>query len=529
MRRWNGWGDGAIDCALPENAAEFLTQKMGRSMTPNDCTWSQALARVAPSRLPEHPLLQRDNATRLCHSFGQSLPDWLCLRFGEIARVTDGVWFAHNEDDIRSALHFAAQHGARVIVYGGGTSVVGHLSPPDDQVYLTLSLARYCKLKNIRGDDRLALFESGVSGPVLEAQLRAHGFTLGHFPQSFEFSTLGGWIATRSSGQQSRRYGRIEQLFAGGTVINRDHTLTLPPFPASAAGPDLREWVMGSEGRFGVISEAWVNISPLPEAETFRAIFFPDWSSARAAARALAQSNQSFSMLRLSNAQETETQLALAGHPQRMKWLHRLLAWRGCGEQKCMMIVGVTGSKKMIARQWPDAHAIIRDFGGVNTGAYIGQKWAHNRFRSVYLRNQLWQLGYAVDTVETACSWSNVDAIMNAIERAAQQVFAVDNERVLAYTHLSHVYASGSSVYSTFAFRLSNDYASNYRRWQRLKVAVSDAIAQHGGTITHQHGVGKDHKPWFNREKGDTGMAWLNALRQHVDGEQLFGNGNLLD
>jgi len=529
MRRWNGWGDAAIEYPIPANAPAYLAQRVGAATPTEDCSWDAAVAKVPVSRLPEHPHLQRDAATRLLHSFGQSLPDWLALRFGVFQHLTDGVWLARDDDDIRAALNFAAENNARVIIYGGGTSVVGHLTPPDDAVYLTLSLARLCKLKTLRRDDRLAQFDAGVTGPVLEAQLRAHGFTLGHFPQSFEFSTLGGWVATRSSGQQSHRYGRIEQLFAGGGVIGAENSLDIAPFPASAAGPDLREWLMGSEGRFGVISSAWVRITPLPETEKFRAIFFPDWISARNAARALAQSPITFSMLRVSNARETDTLLALAGHPERMAWLHRYLRWRGCAENKCMMLLGLSGSVKDIAEQWQQCQALLKPFGARNTGRYIGNKWLHNRYRNVYLRNSLWALGYAVDTVETACHWSQVDDIVHAIENAAYNALLDENERVFAYTHLSHVYSSGSSVYSTFVFRLAPDHATNLRRWQKLKTAVSNAIAHKGGTITHQHGVGKDHKTWFAKEKTAAGLAWINAVRREADPRGRFSGGNLLD
>ncbi len=529
MRRWNGWGDAAIEYPLPANAPAFLAERVGQTQTPSDCAFDAAVASLPASRLPPHPHLDTSAATRLLHSFGQSLPDWLCLRFGQISRVSDGVWMARDEDDVRNALAFARTHNARVIIYGGGTSVVGHITPNDDQIYLTLSLARLCKLKKLNADDQLAWFEAGVTGPVLEAQLRTHGFTLGHFPQSFELSTLGGWIATRSSGQQSHRYGRIEQLFAGGTVINEHHQLDMAPFPASAAGPDLREWVMGSEGRFGVISSAWVRISPLAEAEEFRAIFFPDWLCARRAARALAQSDISFSMLRLSNARETETMLAMAGHPERMQWLHRYLQWRGCGDGKCMMLLGLTGSQREVKHAWQACHSILNTNKGRSTGTFIGKKWAQNRFRNVYLRNSLWAQGYAVDTVETACSWSRVDDMVHAIENAAYNALLDENERVFAYTHLSHVYTSGSSVYSTFVFRIADDFAVNMRRWQKLKTAVSDAIQRHGGTISHQHGVGRDHKTWFAQEKGQQGIEWIAALCRHVDPEQRFGTGNLLD
>lgn len=530
MRRWNGWGDERIEYALPSAALPFLTKKIGASAPPVDAQINAALAQIPESRLPLHSRINSEPMTRLCHSFGQSLPDWLRLRFGRLGRVTDGVWRIECEEDIAQALHYAAQHKVRVLVYGGGTSVVGHFNIDDViEPVLTLAFADYGKLRELRAGDRLALFDAGVSGPLLEAQLRAHGFTLGHFPQSFEYATLGGWIATRSSGQQSRRYGRIEQLFAGGAVITDSQRLHIAPFPASAAGPDLREWLLGSEGRMGVISQAWVRISPVPEQEKFYAIFFPDWSKAREASRAIAQSDISFSMLRLSNATETETQLALAGHERLIRHLHRYLAWRGCGENKCMMLIGFSGSAHQVKAQHRLAQKLFRAFGACSTGTIIGSKWAKNRFRHVYLRNALWQQGYAIDTVETACHWSQVDHMVTAIESAAKNVFASKGEQVHAYTHLSHVYCTGSSVYSTFVFRLAPSYEENLARWQTLKAAVSAAIQAQGGTISHQHGVGKDHKPWLASEKSDLGLKMLAAAFAQSDPNAMMNTGNLLD
>jgi alkyldihydroxyacetonephosphate synthase len=535
MRRWNGWGNSDVTSLLTSAALGFLRQVIGEPAAPHDATLRQVLARVAktPSRLPRHPLVDASAAARLAASFGQSAWDWLRLRFGEVDAVTDGVAFPEHEGQVRELLDWAASVRACVLPCGGATSVVGHLMPPNDpRPLLTLNLTRMMRLKWLDPVAQLAGFEAGVAGPQLESQLRAQGFTLGHYPQSFECSTLGGWVVTRSSGQQSARYGRIEQLFAGGTLITPSASLRVGGYPASAAGPDLREWVMGSEGRLGVLTEAIVRVTRLPEVEQFVGLFFPDWERAIAAVRELAQARLGLSMLRLANATETMTTLTLAGHARAIAWLERYLLLRGAGgpgeNRKCLLFAGFTGGRIQVAAMRRLAFAIAARYGVVSTGALLGRKWAASRFRGAYLRNSLWDAGYAVDTMETACDWSQTPSMVEAIESAGRKAMADCGERVHACTHLSHVYASGSSVYSTFVYRIGPDYPTALARWRALKQSVGDAIVAMGGTISHQHGVGKDHAPWLVHEKGAAGLRAIAAVVHHFDPDGLMARGNLL-
>jgi alkyldihydroxyacetonephosphate synthase len=530
-RRWNGWGDAAIDAPLQPAAKAFLAQAIGVATPVADTSLADALAQVAaqPSRLPAHRLVDTGAEARLRASFGQSGHDWLRLRFGVLGRVSDGVAWPEHAGQVRELLDWARAHGVRVLPCGGATSVVGHLTPVGAAPILVLKLGRMMRLLELDPVSRLARFEAGVAGPDLEAQLRAHGFTLGHFPQSFEHSTLGGWIATRSSGQQSARYGRIEQLCAGMTLHTPDGEWRLPALPASAAGPDLREWVLGSEGRIGVITEATVRISPQPERECFVGVFFADWRRAREAVRELVQARLGMSMLRLASAEETRTTLAMAGHAGAIGALERMLAWRGVGAGKCLLLAGFSGDTAEVDAMRRRAARIWRRQRGVSTGTVLGAKWAARRFAGVYLRNGLWDAGYAVETMETACDWSRVEAMIEAIEGAGRAALARDGERVHAYTHLSHVYAQGSSVYSTFVYRIGADYETALARWRGLKDAVSEAIVAEGGTISHQHGVGRDHRRWLGAEKGAVGIAALQAMVTHFDRHGVMAGGHLVD
>lgn len=280
----------------------------------------------------------------------------------------------------------------------------------------------------------------------------------------------------------------------------------------------------------GVLAEVTVRVTRLPEQEQFVGVFLPSWEAGLAAARELVQQRVPLSMLRLANAQETETTLALAGaagHGLEIGLLQRYLQLRGSGAGKVLMLLGFTGSHSQVVAARREAMALARRLGAHSTGQLLGKAWAKKRFAGVYLRNALWQAGYMVDTMETAVPWGATTAMVEAIEGAGRAALAQLGERCHAYTHLSHVYASGSSVYSTFVLRVGATADESRARWQALKAAVSEAIVAQGGTISHQHGVGKDHAPYLGAEKGAAGLAAIDAAIAHFDPEGRFNSGNL--
>lgn len=528
MRRWNGWGDGAHEYPLTPEALAFLRERLGPGAPPRDASLERALQAVPGSRL-ENAGFDTQAEARLRHARGQSFPDWVAMRSGRLGPFPDAVALPAGHDEAAAALAQARRLGAVVVPYGGGTSVAGHLAVlASERPVLSLSLERLDRLLGVDEAALLARFGAGTPGPRVEAQLAQQGCLLGHFPQSYELSTLGGWVVTRSCGQQSLRYGRIEHLFHAGRLATFKGDWQVGAVPASSAGPDLRECVMGSEGRLGVLTEVAVRIRKLPQREVFHAVFFPSWRHGLGALRVLAQGDIPLSMLRLSNEVETETQLGLAGHPRLIAWLERYLRLRGIGAGKVMLLLGVTGAARAVRSARRDALAVARAHGGVHAGARPGAGWVKNRFRSAYLRNSLWDAGYAVDTMETCLNWPAVTAYMREVEQAAREVFQRDGERVHAYTHLSHVYRQGCSVYSTFVWRLGGDPDRELERWGRFKQAVSGAIVRHGGTISHQHGVGADHAPYLAAEKGAAGMGLLRAMAREFDPEGLLNPGKLL-
>jgi alkyldihydroxyacetonephosphate synthase len=473
-------------------------------------------------------LITTEPEARLHHARGQSLPDWIALRSGRIEAFPDGVAFPADDDQLQELVDLAAQLGLLLIPYGGGSSVVGHINPlVSDRPTLTVDLGRMTKLLDLDETSRLATFEAGVAGPALETSLAEHGLTLGHYPQSWEYSTLGGWVATRSSGQQSYYYGRIEDLFAGGRLLSPSGAIDLPSLPASAAGPDLRQLALGSEGRLGFITRASVRVRPLPETEGFYAAFFPDWRSGVTAVRNLARADIRMSMLRLSDADETQTTLALSGKERLVAWADRGLRMLGHGEERCLLIYGFSGDRRMVAQARRAARSLIRSAGGLPVGAMIGEQWRKSRFHTPYLRNTLWGEGYALDTLETALPWSRVQSAAVDIKAALRDGLADMGERVLVFAHLSHFYNDGASLYVTYLYRRSEDPDETLANWRILKSAASRRIVEHGGTISHQHGVGIDHAPYLVEEKGVLGMQAIKAAGRVFDPHGMMNPGKL--
>lgn len=530
MRRWNGWGESNIQYPLLPGGAAFLEAAVGQGVAHPDASLDCVLASVPPPRSPVLPGLSLDPLDRLTHARGQSLPDWIALRGGRIETFPDAVAHPSSRQDVCDLLRLASARRIHLIPYGGGTSVVGHInSLPSDAPVVTVDLTGLSRLLDLDTTSLLATFEAGVRGPDLESALRARGLTLGHFPQSFEYSTLGGWVATRSSGQQSLHFGRIEGLFAGGHLETPVGSLDLGPVPASAAGPDLRHLVLGSEGRLGILTSAVVRIRPVPEADVFWAAFLPSWESGMAAVRAMAQGRLSLSMLRLSDPAETETTLALAGRPGLVAWTDRGLRLLGYGRGRCLLLLAATGDARGVREARARAHAVLRRHGALPAGTPMGSLWRTTRFRAPYLRNTLWERGYALDTLETAVPWSSVSAAAESILTALRDGLADEQERVLAFLHLSHVYPDGASLYATYLFRRSADPEATFLRWRRLKQAATWEVLAHGGALSHQHGVGVDHAPFLADEKGPLGIAALRAALGVFDPEGIMNPGKLLE
>jgi alkyldihydroxyacetonephosphate synthase len=530
MRRWNGWGEEGVDAPLPERARDLLGQLVGPGTPTTDARLEDVVSSLAPSRLTDDDAWTTDARDRVLHARGHSLPDWVALRSGRLGAAPDAVARPTTADEVRSILRLAAERGARVIPYGGATSVVGGVTArPGDAPLVSVDLAGTAGLRALDEVSGLATFGAGTTGPAIEAALEPAGRTLGHYPQSFERSTVGGWVVTRSAGQESSGVGRIEALFAGGHLEAPVGPLDLPTHPASAAGPDLRQLVLGSEGRLGILTDVTVRTSRVAQASRVNAFVMRDWEAALTLARTLAQRRLPLSMVRVATPLETATTFALVGDGRSQSMLRRYLGWRGLGadQERCLVLVGLSGATPVVDAAAGEVAKAVRELRGVGTPG-VGRAWRRDRFKAPNLRDTLWSAGYAVDTLETAVDWSTLSDLAADLGRTLRHGLDADDERVHAFSHLSHVYPSGTSLYSTYVFRIAADPDETLDRWQRLKTAASEVVVRHGGTISHQHGVGWDHSPYLAAEKGALGMAAIEAVVRTFDPDALMNPGVLL-
>ena len=530
MKRIQGWGNIHTDYEVPEPARNYLKKVVGQPHKLKNAAIQDLIQKIPSSQLPQHPIITTEPEDRLRHARGQSLSDWVDVCDGLISTFPDGVAYPETDAHIRELIELAEKQVFSLVPYGGGSSVVGHLTPAENAPpTLSVDLALMNRLFNLDEISFEATFGAGVSGPHLEEHLQKHGYTLGHFPQSWEYSTLGGWIVTRSVGQQSYHYGRIEPLFVSGHLETPGGPLNLPRFPKSAAGPDLRHLVLGSEARLGILTSATVRIRRIPEVEHFYAAFFPDFPTGVEAVRRIAQAELPVSMVRLSDAMETETTFQLSGEENLVNLAKKGLKLFGQGEQRCMLLYGLTGNQAEVRLADRQISHYVRSHKGMMVKFYLGEKWMEKRFLTPYLRNTLWDLGYALDTLETCFPWDKLEGGRKAILSVISSSLEDENEPVLVFSHISHVYTNGGSMYVTYLYRRAEDPHQTLTRWQKIKTAASQQIVQHGGTISHQHGVGLDHKPYLPAEKGLLGMEIIRNVINTVDPEQIMNPGKLID
>jgi alkyldihydroxyacetonephosphate synthase len=546
--RWNGWGrtDQPDPLAGRDEVWSWLTGQFGMPAllaTPPRALDSIALpaprlgdrARTAFTAILGEDRVRQDAQERASHALGRSYHDLLRLQTGDFS-PPDAVLYPRNEEDVLALLRAAAQHEVAVVPYGGGTSVVGGVSASRGAfpAVITLDLTDMDHVTAIDLVAGTADVEVGIMGPELERQLAIKGMTLGHHPQSFEFSTLGGWIAHHGAGQDSGRYGRASDWLAGLRVATPQGLLVSGEGPASAAGPDLKQLMLGSEGVFGIITRARIRIRTLPAHEAHHGWLFRDFASGIATIREAMREGIPHSMLRLSDAAETCFFRAFAtlgeepGHGARLAqaWLNL----RRFDDNAAALIAGFAGSAREISASRRRFAAIARRLGALALGEKPGQRWRAQRYALPYLRDSLTGQGVGVDTLETAASWSRLPALYAAVraalEQAMRQNVPCEGANGIMLCHVSHAYCDGASLYFTFLFprRIGTEMA----QWQAIKQAASDAVLMAGGTISHHHGVGEDHLPWIGREKGLLGLEVMRAVKQALDPKGILNPGKLI-
>jgi alkyldihydroxyacetonephosphate synthase len=545
--KWNGWGLADKTFELGERADalwKFLADEL--AMDSLDHVPPRALEAHAPSPSAlaesiaaelaavvgaEH--VKRDPYERVFHSAGRSFRDVVALRIGPLPSVTDAVVYPRNTSEVERILAIATEHGIGVVPFGGGSSVVGGVEPRrgrDQSSVLTLDTSRMNDLVSIDDTSQTATLQAGIYGPELERKLGERGYVLGHAPQSFEFSTLGGWVAARGAGQQSNGYGVAAALLAGATVATPSGLLRTGVFPNSSTGPDLKQVIAGSEGAFGVITEATMRIRSAPERRDYRGYLFRSWDAGVEAVRDIVQQGVPIATLRLSDPDETYFFGTFSSLGKTRSGARRVaeqvLSQRGYGRGGVFLLVGIEGAIAKVVGAVARSTTICVGHGAIPIGTGAGKRWYQGRFEMPYLRDPLLDRGVAVDTLETATTWSNLGRLYQGVREALHGALDSMDRKGLVLAHVSHGYATGASLYFTFVYPL--DRTDPLAQWIRLKRAASDAISECAGTISHHHGVGTDHMEWLVTEKGELGMRLVRAMKTSVDPRGVMNPGKLV-
>lgn len=548
--KWWGWGQDGIEFTHDDKPglAPFIARTLGLEV--GDVT--AAAVRFEDLRIPEPTLptglrtalehaltaafVSVDPLDRVVHARGKSLRDLILQRRGEFSRLPDAVVRPGSEEQVTAVLRAAVNADAVVIPFGGGSSISGSLEPPvaETRPVLSVDLSRLDKVLAIDSSSRLARVQAGVFGPDLEAQLEKQGYTFGHFPDSFTYSTLGGWIATRSSGMQSDRYGDIADLTRGLRVVTPSGTLATRPVPSTSTGPSVREMVLGSEGRLGIITEATVHIRPIPERRAILGYLFPTFADGLAAMRDIAASEYSVSVTRVSDAHETQFSFAMRVNPtlaDRLQsralraFLKRRLAFDV--DQMCLSFIGYEGSERHVAFQRRAVGKIVKRHGGLCIGSGPGALYDQKKFDIPYIRDFLLDRGAPGDVSETAMPWSQLASVYDAVTAAAHRSF--DDLGVQGYLmcHLSHSYHAGACLYFTFAFRPTAD-GDMLAEYDGVKSAIQQAFVDNGATLSHHHAVGTEHARWLEQDISAPGVAMLTALFDGTDPGRHLNPGKIV-
>ena len=551
--RWNGWGQTGHPNPLPDGAPQWKLLRDALGLTTLPSTPAKKLADcVLPlNQLPaaaKHGLEEivgTDNVhvsdfERAFHARGQSYHDLLHLRAGKLGLAPDAVVYPQSSAQVERVLALCAERNIAVVPFGGGSSVVGGVNAHAKSVggpIITLDMTAMNNVLKINKHAMTATIEAGIYGPDLEHQLAKHGVTLSHFPQSFQFSTLGGWIAASGAGQQSNRYGKAGKWLVGAQLVTPQGTWDTEAFPASAAGPNLAQLLCGSEGTLGVITQATVRIHDIPKAKDYRGYLLPDFETGLALARQINHADIPIAMLRLSDPDETAYfQAFSAGLASGLKTaLQKLyLRWKRMGDTPCLLLIGLEGNPSTVAWARAQTSSLCRKAGALSLGTSPGKKWYHSRFDSPFARDPMLDRGIGIDTLETAASWPTLlelqskvrTAILDAIASPAPETSEAESLQGICMSHLSHSYPDGASLYFTFLF--PRDLENDVAQWQKIKRAATDAITSNGGTISHHHGVGTDHAPWMEEEKGAIGMNLLRQLKSELDPKGIMNPEKLI-
>ena len=523
--RWFGWGPpippAAAELDLPPEADPLLHELGAAGVHRRPVALEDV--RLPPSTLDAAPFaavvgedaVRTDRLTRVAHAAGRSYLDLVRLRAGDATGAPDAVVYPGSPEQVVDVLALCDRLDVAVVPFGGGTSVVGGVNPQRGahRAAVTLDLARLDRLVSVDRVSLTATVQAGMTGPALEAALAGHGLTLGHHPQSFEFSTVGGWAATRSAGQASTGYGAISELVAGLRCATPAGEIACRPLPATAAGPDLRQLVVGSEGALGVITEVTLRVRPAPAARRYEAWTFPSFAAGEQALRALVQAGAAPDVARLSDEEEVRMNRLVAAHAA------------AAPEGQVAAIFGWEGEAGDVERRAARSADVARAHGGRADPGDGGETWRAGRYAAPYLRDVLLNRGVLAETLETAGEWSRLPELRTAVTDALRAALGARGTPPLVLCHISHLYADGASLY--FTVLAAQEPGAEAEQWQAAKAAATEAMLAHGGTVSHHHAVGRDHAPWLMDEIGPAGLDALRAAKARLDPHGIMNPGVL--
>ncbi len=547
-QKWWGWGEEGItfNFANKPKFPGFVMDRVGIDVT----TPAQGVPPFSEMDVPDTQLkpdleaklvdaVGRDyvysNAEcRVIHGFGKGVRDLVRVRRGQFGRLPDAVVYPANESEVQRVMDACIAANAVVIPFGGGSNIVAALEarPDETRQVISVDLGRMNKVLEIDEEAGLARIQAGVLGPDMEEQLNAEGWTMGHFPDSFVWSTLGGWVATRSTGMQSDKYGDMADITRGLRMVMPGQVLSLRPLPSYSSGPSVREMVLGSEGRLGIITEVWVNVHRMPDVREILGYFFPDYDSGLAAMHDIIKSDAEPTITRVSDANETQFSMANGKKSSPMgqllsKSIQKLMVAKGWDlNQICLSFIGFEGSATHVRYEKALVAKIVKAHGGMCVGKGPGALYDQKKYDIPYIRDFLLDRGIPADVSETATPWSKLKAVHDDTIAAAEAAFKESGVRGFIMCHLSHSYHGGACQYFTFAIADSSD--DNMKKYDVVKRAVQSSFIEHDGTVSHHHGVGEEHAPWMAEDISPAGVHIQSQLFAGVDPGENLNPGKII-
>ena len=544
--KWWGWGDVEVDFNSEAHPGfwPFAKSALGieREIPPTPPLALDAVhlpeAIVNPRFLAELISALDSNQVfdsryeRVIHAYGKGFRDLFRLRRGSAEGAPDLVVYPENENDVLVTLRAAAHHDVMVIPFGGGSNISGCLERMETRrMAVSLDMRRMRRVLAVDAESFTARAAAGVFGPDLEEQLGAHGMTLGHFPDSFLHSTLGGWIATRSAGMQSDKYGKIEDMVVALRMVTPEGVLATRTVPKSSNGIDVNHLCIGSEGTLGVITEATLQVHPRPESRLVPAYLFPEFEAGLLAMRECVRKECMPSMVRLNDPDKTALSLAFKPPSSRFsqtasKIFKRYLQVKGFDlPRACLMLTSFEGRKADVTRQSRQVNAIYRKFGGVSLGSSSGRSFEATKYDFPHIRDFLLERDATTDVSETATVWSNILPLYQATMKAIRDGVLESGVPPWSGCHISHTYRSGASLYFTFGFMQRKGH--EMEQYLNVKRAAQQSFIDGGATLSHHHAVGTEHLPWLSADISPLGVKAVAAIKHGLDPDNIMNPGRL--